>query len=95
MSNPTIDFLMSHRSIRRFEDRPLPDGVLETLIQCGQQASTSSNLQAYTVIHVADPERKKKLAELCADLFVRICIGIGWRIRCTGLIGLMGIMSRR
>ena len=67
MSNSTIDLLMSHRSIRRFEDRPLPDGVLESLIQCGQQASTSSNLQAYTVIHVADPERKKKLAELCAD----------------------------
>ena len=67
MSNPTIDLLMSHRSIRRFEDRPLPDGVLETLIRCGQQASTSSNLQAYTAIHVTDPERKKRLAELCAD----------------------------
>ena len=67
MSNSTIDVLMSHRSIRRFEDRPLPDGVLESLVRCGQQASTSSNLQAYTVIHVADSERKKKLAELCAD----------------------------
>ena len=63
MSNSTIDLLLSHRSIRRFENRPLPDGVLETLIRCGQQASTSSNLQAYTVIHVADPQRKKRLAE--------------------------------
>ena len=35
MSNPTIDLLLSHRSIRRFEDRPLPDGMLETLIRCG------------------------------------------------------------
>ena len=59
MSNPTIDLLMSHRSIRRFQNRPLPDGVLETLIRCGQQASTSSNVQAYTVIHVSDPDRKK------------------------------------
>ena len=67
MSNPTIDLLLSHRSVRRFQNRPLPDGVLETLIRCGQQASTSSNLQAYTVIHVADPKRKKRLAELCAD----------------------------
>ena len=67
MSNPTIELLMSHTSIRQFEDRPLPDGALETLIRCGQQASTSSNLQAYTAIHVTDPERKKRLAELCAD----------------------------
>ena len=64
MSNPTIDVLMSHRSIRRFEDRPLPDGVLETLIRCGQQASTSSNLQAYTVIHVADPEAQKEVGRV-------------------------------
>lgn len=67
MSNSTIELLMSHTSIRQFEDRPLPDGALETLIRCGQQASTSSNLQAYTAIHVTDPERKKRLAELCAD----------------------------
>ncbi|MDP6042766.1 MAG: oxygen-insensitive NADPH nitroreductase [Candidatus Latescibacteria bacterium] len=67
MSNPTIDLLMSHRSIRKFEDKPLPEGALETLIRCGQQASTSSNVQAYSVIHIADPERKKELAALCSD----------------------------
>jgi len=67
MSNSTIDLLMSHRSVRRFEAKPLPEGALETLIKCGQQASTSSNLQTYSVIHVADPDRKKELAELCAD----------------------------
>ena len=65
--NPTIETLLGHRSIRRFEDRPLPEGLLEQLIACGQGASTSSNLQAYSVIHVADPERKAELAKLCAD----------------------------
>ena len=67
MSNATIDLLQAHRSIRRFEDRPIESDVLETLVACGQCASTSSNLQAYTVIHVSDSERKAQLAELCAD----------------------------
>jgi nitroreductase len=67
MSNPTIDLLKAHRSIRQFEDRPLDVGVLETLIECGQSASTSSNLQTYSVIHVADVARKAELAKLCAD----------------------------
>ena len=65
--NHTIETLLGHRSIRRFENRPLPKGLLEQLIACGQGASTSSNLQAYSVIHVADSERKAELAKLCAD----------------------------
>lgn len=67
MSNPTVDLLKSHRSVRRYADRPLPDGLLEELVVCGQQASTSSNLQAYSIIHIADADTKAKMVELCAD----------------------------
>jgi len=67
MSNATIELLQTHRSVRRYTDQPLPDGLLEELVACGQQASTSSNLQAYSIIHVADPERKAEMASLCAD----------------------------
>ena len=67
MTNPITDHIKNHRSIRRFEDRPLPKGLVEELVTCGQSASTSSNLQAYSVIEVSDPKRKKALAELCAD----------------------------
>lgn len=67
MSNPTIELLKSHRSVRRFIDQPLPDGLLEELIACGQQASTSSNLQAYSIVHVADPKKKTEIEKLCAD----------------------------
>ncbi len=67
MSNPTIKLLKSHRSVRRFMDKPLPDGLLEKLVACGQQASTSSNLQAYSIIHVADPAIKADITQLCDD----------------------------
>ena len=67
MSNPTVELLKSHKTVRRYTEKPLPDGLLEELIACGQQASTSSNLQAYSIIHVADPDKKNRLATLCAD----------------------------
>lgn len=67
MPNATTNLLMSHRSVRRYTDQPLPDGLLEELVACGQQASTSSNLQAYSIIHVSDPDRKREMATLCAD----------------------------
>lgn len=65
--NQTTQLLLNHRTVRRYTDKPLPDGLLEELIRCGQQASTSSNLQAYSIVHVVDPDRKKRMAELCAD----------------------------
>ena len=52
--NDVIKLLKSHRSIRKFSDRPIPKELLRELIQAGQGAATSSHVQAYTVIHVKD-----------------------------------------
>lgn len=65
--NETIATISNHRSIRSFRPEPLPSGMVETLIATGVRASTSSNMQAYAVIHIDDPELKPKLAKLCAD----------------------------
>ena len=62
-----METMMQHRSVRKFTDQELPEGLLEELIACGQQASTSSNLQAYSIIHMTDPEKKRVLAKLCAN----------------------------
>lgn len=62
-----MDVLSSHRSVRSFEDRPLPEGLLERLVSAGTRASTSSNMQAYSVISITDPDLKKRLAVLAAD----------------------------
>ena len=41
--------------------------LVETVVAAGQRASTSSNLQAYSVVAVTDPATKERLAELCGD----------------------------
>lgn len=62
--NPTIELLKSHRSIRKFTDQKIPHELLLELIRAGQAAATSSHIQAYTVIHVQNPENRQKIAEL-------------------------------
>ncbi|MGM0639167.1 MAG: nitroreductase family protein, partial [Pseudomonadota bacterium] len=62
--NPTIELLKSHRSIRKFIDKPVSRELLEELIRAGQGAATSSHVQAYTVIHVKSAENREKIAEL-------------------------------
>jgi nitroreductase len=63
-ANDTLLTLLSHRSVRAFQPRELPSGILETAIAAAQSASTSSNLQMWSVIAVSDPERKRQLAAL-------------------------------
>ena len=61
--NSVIRLLARHRSIRDYRPEPLPDGLLEVLVTAAQSASTSSNLQMYSIIAVRDPEKKRLLAE--------------------------------
>lgn len=65
--NSTIDQLLDHRSVRSFTDKPLPQGTLETLVAAAQSASTSSNLQVWSVVAVRDVDRKKRLSGLAGN----------------------------
>ncbi|WP_322011850.1 NADPH-dependent oxidoreductase [Paraburkholderia sp. J12] len=65
--NATLDTLLAHRSVRAYANRALPAGTLETLIAAAQSASTSSNLQTWSVVAVEDPARKDRLATLAGD----------------------------
>jgi nitroreductase len=67
MENPTLDLIHAHGSVRRYLADPVPDTVLETIVSAAQRASSSSNLQAWSVIVVTDEDRRKKLAELCGN----------------------------
>jgi len=62
--NETMDVLLSHRSVRGFLSDPLPSGTLEALVAAAQSASTSSNVQAWTVIAIENPETKAALAKV-------------------------------
>jgi nitroreductase len=60
---PTQQLQLEHRSVRHFLPRPLDPGLLESLIQCGQAAASSSFIQAYSVIRVTRPEVRSVIAE--------------------------------
>lgn len=65
--NTIIETMLNHRSIRKFEDRPLTGEQIRTIVECAQSASTSSFIQAYSIIGVKDPQKKAKLAELAGN----------------------------
>ncbi|MFA5488778.1 MAG: NADPH-dependent oxidoreductase [Candidimonas sp.] len=61
---PPITRLLEHCSVRAYQPRPVEDGVLVQAIAAAQSASSSSNLQAWSVVAVRDRAKLARLAEL-------------------------------
>jgi nitroreductase len=80
--NPVLEQMAAHRSVRFFDTtRPLPERTLATLVEAAQHASTSSNMQIWSVVVVADPGKRATLRSYCrnqafveeAPLFLVFC----------------------
>ena len=61
--NPVLETLIGHRTVRHFLPKPLPEGTIELIVAAAQSASTSSNLQVWSLVTVEDPETKARLSE--------------------------------
>lgn len=60
----TIKTLLEHRTIRNYKSDPIPDDVLNEILEAGFRASTTGNMQVYSVIVSKDEEKRKELCKL-------------------------------
>ncbi|WP_218621629.1 nitroreductase family protein [Microbacterium oleivorans] len=65
--NEVLELLYRHRSVRRFGPGEVDDATVTAIVAAAQSASTSSNLQAWSVVEVRDPARLDTLAHLAGD----------------------------
>jgi len=70
MENPIIDLIHQHVSIRRYTREPVTQEMIETIVKAGQKASTSSNLQIYSVVAVMDEQKLTALAKIADQEFI-------------------------
>jgi nitroreductase len=57
-----IDILLNHRTIRKYRDKKIDEKLLEEIITAGCRASTTGNMQLYSIIDTCNSEIKEKLA---------------------------------
>lgn len=62
--NTTIETMQSHRSIRKFKDKAIPDEILEIILTSAQCAATSNFVQAYTIIRVDNQQNRQAIAKI-------------------------------
>ncbi len=56
-----IEKLLAHRTIRKYKSLSIDDSLLLKIIEAGCRASTTGNMQLYSVIITRDQEKKKEL----------------------------------
>lgn len=70
MSEHVYNLLKNHHSVRKFKKEPISEAHIKQLVEAGQSASTSSYLQAYSIIGINDPEIKEELKEVSGQPYV-------------------------
>ena len=63
--NPVIENLRARKSVRAFEERPIPEDVKREILLAAMEAPTAGNQQLYTILDITDQALKEKLAVSC------------------------------
>ncbi|ALS79827.1 NADPH-dependent oxidoreductase [Planococcus kocurii] len=59
-----IELMKAHASVRDYKEKQLSREEVSELVEAAQYAATSHFVQAYSIVWVTDPEKRKKLGEL-------------------------------
>jgi nitroreductase len=56
-----LEIINQHRSVRKFTDSPIDRKIIEKILEAGTRASTTGNMQTYSVVITTDKDIKKRL----------------------------------
>ncbi len=56
------DTLLNHRSIRKYKTDPIPTAIMDYILEAGTRASTTGNMQLYSIVVTTDEAIKEELS---------------------------------
>jgi nitroreductase len=66
-----VDVVLSRRSIRSYEEREIPEDVLDKILEAGRRAPSADNRQPWRFIVLTDYEVKEELSKGSWNSFVK------------------------
>ncbi len=64
MENPVMQALLTRRSVRKYQPRPLDPALLDAVLQAGTYAPTGRGMQSPVIVAVESPEDRQAVQEL-------------------------------
>jgi len=59
-----LECIKTRRSIRKYENKPIPKEIIEDIIDCARLAPTANNVQPWEFVVVTEKATREKLAEI-------------------------------
>lgn len=67
-SNITLELMQTRRSVRGFKPDPVPEEILDQIVEAGTWAATGRNRQSPVIIKVTNRELIRKLSKLNGEI---------------------------
>ena len=64
-TNPILQSLYARKSVRVFEEKTIPAGMKQAILEAAAQAPSAGCQQLYTILDITDPALKAALADSC------------------------------
>ena len=64
-TNPILQSLYARKSVRVFEEKAIPSGMKQAILEAAAQAPSAGCQQLYTILDITDPALKAALADSC------------------------------
>lgn len=63
MVSQTFEMIRTARSVRQYQDKPLPDEVVHEILEAGRLSGSSKNTQPWNFVVVREKDQLRRLAE--------------------------------
>ena len=87
--NPIIDAIKSRRAVRSYEDKAVPESVIQTLLEAATFAPSAINIQPWKFTIVTNKEEMRQLSDIAKPALIRALPDVGDE----GLVGLKKRLS--
>ena len=67
----TLQCIKTRRSIRKYKDDPVPEDLLEKILEAGIWAPTGMGMQSPTIVAITNKEQRDRLMKLNAEILGR------------------------
>lgn len=74
-ANETLKTIEGLRTIHgNFQDKPLPEAALQTILQASVRAANASNMQSYSIVVVKDRQKMKEVCTYQGSCMLLYCV---------------------
>ena len=88
-TNPVLEAIKSRRAIRSYEDKPVPESAIQTMLEAATYAPSAINVQPWKFTLITNKAEMKHLSDVAKPALIRALPDVGDE----GLVGLKKRLS--